>query len=115
MGYLSPQAQKARDDAIARDRLWRPTLLRTSDKLILRHAVNNRRGQRQETANTMLALPGWAWDGKKRRFWADLTPENLETVLDAWKQGPYLYVNLSKGVHEYREQALAAAKVQARV
>ena len=114
MSYLSPEAQKARENAALRDRLWRPTLLRTSDKLILRHAVNNRRGQRKQTADRMLALPGWAWDGKKRWFWAELTPENLQAVLDAWTRGAYRYVDLSKGVREYREQVLAAAKEQAR-
>ena len=105
MHTLSPQAAKSIENAQARDRLWRPTLSRTSTKLTLQHAANNRRGQRQETARVMKDL-GWCWDGKRRWFYADLSAQNLNAVLDAWTTSVprILHINLSKGVRQYRDR-----------
>ena len=108
MGWLSPEASKAVEDARFRDTLWRPTLSRTSTKLIVEHAHHNRRGQRKETARVMLQDLGWQWDSNRRRFHAYLNAENLRAVLSAWTDHKHhprtLHLNLSSGVREYRDQ-----------
>ena len=101
--YLSPEAEKARENAALRDRLWMPHLARTSDKLVLTHATNNARGQRQATAGRMQDL-GWTWDDKKCRFFAELTTANLRQVLDVWTQYGYIRIVLSDGVHEFMKE-----------
>ena len=107
--WLSPEAAKAQREGQARASLWQPTLLRTSSKLIVQHATNNRRGQSQGTARTMLSLDGWQWDDERAWFWTELNAESLEAVLDAWSTGAYLYLNISTGVQEYIEQQESAA------
>ena len=105
MHTLSPEANKAVEDARIRDTHWRPTLSRTTTKLILTHAVNNRNGQRQEMARRMQDL-GWSWDSQKCWFYAELSPQNLKAVLDAWTDGGarLLKINLSDGVRQYQKQ-----------
>jgi hypothetical protein len=78
-------------------------LARTKHKLVLRHAANNRHSQRQEAARMMLEL-GWSWDARKGWFYADLNPENLRAVLDAWTRGGWLGLNLSEGIRAYQAQ-----------
>ena len=100
---LSPEAQKAVENARQRDALWHPSLARTEHQLVLRHAINNRRGQRQRTARVMLEL-GWSWDSCKGWFYADLTPENLRAALAAWTNEGWLHLSLSQGVRTYQAQ-----------
>lgn len=98
---LSPRAQKNLHAAAGRDRQWMPHLARTGDKLILIHATNNARGQRQATAKRMGELDAWSWDSKKRRFFAELTVTNLHQVLDTWTVYGHIRVSLSDGIHEF--------------
>ena len=106
MSYYSPEAQKAMENAALRDKLWWPRLKRTETRLVLFHALRNRRGQRRATRETMFGL-GWKWEAKLSYFYTDLTPERLEVVLDAWtNRGGRLCLSVSKGVREYREEVL---------
>ena len=118
MYELSPEAQKAVENARARDTLWRPSLARTEHKLILRHATNNRRGQRQQTARVMLEELGWSWNAKKCWFHADLSPENLRAVLATWTNVGWLHLDLSEGVLTYqaqlRDEALSVERTRGR-
>lgn len=105
---LSPEAVKAQENSLQRQRAWWPWLARTSDKLTLHHARKNKRGQRHLLVEAMTEL-GWLWDSKAGYYYADLTVENLEAVLDVWTANPgtnhaRLCLNLSDGVKRWREE-----------
>lgn len=99
---LSPKARKAVEAGAARQREWWPRLQRTRDKLVLKHARRNRRGQRQSTAWVMTQELGWSWDSKAGYFYTDLTADNLKAVLNAWSDYGRLFLIVSDGVRQYQ-------------
>jgi len=99
--HLSPEAEKAVLAGQSRALDWKPYLtIDLEGRLTLQHALRNRRGQRQATRRIMEEM-GWAWDNQKAIFFAELTPDNLKTVLDTLSNEYTLFVGLSRAVRSY--------------
>jgi len=100
--WLSPEAEKARREGWSRQKMWWPSLsLLPSGKMIVQHAMNNRRGQRQALVRLMQDKLGWTWNGQKGWFQIDQNPENLKALLDEVWCCTYYRVRLSPGASEY--------------
>jgi len=77
----SPRARKNQRAAAARARLWQPLASAHKGRLVIAHAINNRKNQQKTTARILLDLE-FTWHGQpsRRRFEHDLTERNLHAA-----------------------------------
>jgi len=96
MTYLSPEAQKARRNAAARDTLYWPTIARTSTKAIIqRPPTAHKRTQARVAGAIRENLPMFKFNSTRNWWESDLS--NLQAAVEFFSPS----VSLSKGAADY--------------